>query len=130
MKPETALKTILMAGSLAILTNCSFSTKTKNQIKKRAEFKSELSGETENLECSHFNHSKTGDYNKPDNGLLVTATEHLAYHLMFRGCSHEIGLPEHQNEWAVQAIQTRANASDYEIEQAVERWHDYFSRQD
>jgi hypothetical protein len=47
---------------------------------------------------------------------------------MFRGCSHEIGLPEHQNEWAIQAIQTRANASEDEVFMAIDRWHNYFTR--
>lgn len=83
-----------------------FSEATRKEIKKRAKYRSEISGRTDRpLHAMHFNHARTEGYDTPPRGVLVTIVEHLVFHLLFRGKAHRIGLKECQNDWAIDILQ-------------------------
>lgn len=125
---------LINAGIMAVPIGMAFTSKVKNFIKARAKNKSELSFSNEEpLEAAHFNHTRDEDYLDPGNGILVTSTEHLAQHLIYRGNAQAIGLSEEANEWAISQLFDRVfsfhrqrGVPDLYIQQridnAVHRW--------
>lgn len=83
-----------------------FGKKTRDEVIERAGGASELTGRTDRpLHASHINHNRESeDYNNPDNGILLTDVEHLAYHINHVGHARDIGLGENQNNWAVNIL--------------------------
>lgn len=112
-----------------------FSLETKFQIKERAGNRSELSGESDRpLQCSHFDHSKKNpNYDSPDEGILVTDIEHLAYHVKYLRKPDKIGLTKRENRDAIKTLWREAlsfnNCSMEEIcgrfIEAKSRWDEY-----
>lgn len=79
-----------------------FSREVAFEIKKRAGWKSEVSGDSGRLEAAHIDHSKSNpSYNTPENGVSMTVFEHLVDHFARHGKN---GLPPAQNEWAIGKI--------------------------
>jgi len=60
--------------------------------------------------CSHFCHSpKNIEFNFPSMGVYVDLIEHLAYHLMFKDCTEEIGLSLENNRFAISGLWVEIN---------------------
>ena len=80
-----------------------FTKKIRMVIKARAGNKSEVSGvKYEPLQAAHINHKrKTGYYNCPTNGVLMTVAEHLMDHVLREG---ENGLTKAQNFYAISSL--------------------------
>lgn len=88
-----------------------FSSETKGAIKRRVlaqhgKLCSELSGRADlPLEAAHKDHNKKSpNYDRPENGILVTVDEHLVDHIIHEG---ENGLNSYQNKWAIEQIAKR-----------------------
>lgn len=106
------LKIILTIGSLIapfFISFLAFSDKSRDKIKERAKYKSEITGRRDlPMECMHINHDKSkGKYNDPKNGIYGTVIEHFLHHYIYQGQAHLIGLTETENDWAVQACHQR-----------------------
>lgn len=104
MSWKNAIENVAALGVIAGLTLFAFSRPSLTAIRERANYKSEISYlKNRPLTASHINHSrKHALYDDPRMGIYMTDIEHYLFHLNFRGCSNLIGLPEHQNEWAIQ----------------------------
>jgi hypothetical protein len=102
---ETTFSAIALYYLYRIITSA-FSYEVREQIKQRANYKSELSGrDDEPLECAHYNHDKHNPgYNDPDNGRLLLLSEHLQDHIDREGVN---GLSSKENEWAIRTIESR-----------------------
>lgn len=87
----------------------SFDQQSRWEIRDRAGNKSELTDISDRpLQACHLSHSRQlEEYNQPDMGVLVTDIEHLAYHLIFRYNSFEIGLNRDCNERAIDSLYTQ-----------------------
>ena len=84
-----------------------FSLRARDLIRKRAGYKSEISGSKDFLECGHKNHSrKYPGYDNPDNGVLMTIWEHLQDHTN-RANDPNLGLNKEQNDWAIARLKER-----------------------
>lgn len=79
-----------------------FNKKARYQIHERANSMSEISGRTDHLHAAHINHDrKSGFYNMPFNGVLMTIDEHLIDHY----CRENInGLSLRGNYMAISAL--------------------------
>src|SRR5258706_15975665 len=97
---ETAAST---AAILAIyeLLRYSFSDNVRKSMRKRAGYKSEISGTPDTevpCECSHFDHSRRNPmYDDLSNGQYVTIYEHLAFHQTWTR-THNLGLNRADNQ--------------------------------
>jgi hypothetical protein len=90
---------------LAVGILFAFSKKTRDIIKKRANGRSELSGIKGTLmHAMHLDHTRDEDYDDPDNGLYVTASEHLNFHKKHIGRASKIGLTESGNKWGISML--------------------------
>lgn len=116
-KNAEMIKIIVQIGalmSLFFLSSFAFSNNTKELIKKRAKFKSEISGRNDmEMHCIHIDHRRDKYYNMAGNGFYGTILEHYAHHLMFRGKAHMIGLSESENEWSIGTLYNNL-VKDYE----------------
>lgn len=82
-----------------------FSSTSRRKILKRDGYKSVLSGETDNLEASHLDHSRDNpNYDHPSNGRTLTTKEHYLDHYNRHGRN---GLTKKQNIWALNKIWSR-----------------------
>ena len=82
-----------------------FSLRTRDLIRKRAGYKSEISGEKDYLEASHLDHNRKNPlYDDPSNGHLVTIYEHLQEHIEREGMN---GLSFVNNRWAIARLKER-----------------------
>lgn len=116
-----------------------FSGEALESIKRRSRGRSELTGRTDRpLHALHFNHDKSRkDYNKPNNGMRATITEHLAQHLYYRGYEQAIGLKPCTNDWAIQKLNEgtvaflykigKLNEFERELAHSLDVWHGYAS---
>ena len=111
---------------------CPFESRTKWEIKERAERKSELSGrEDRPMQCAHLIHGKK--YNKnPEMGMYVTDIEHLAHHLMHQQRPRAIGLSRNANDGAIETL-CKSVAMDFgcekmreEVGQAITDWELFY----
>jgi hypothetical protein len=83
-----------------------FSLPVRRKIWQRDGGKSVWSGETENLQVAHIDHSKTNpNYDSETNGRLLTVQEHIVDHVNREGRN---GLPVHQNQWAIKRLKETA----------------------
>ena len=89
----------------------SFTTPVKTDIRERANWVSELTGENDRpLVCAHFKHRRGREnaqpFNHQGNGILVTDIEHLAHHQLFKfkNFSKHIHLSTEQNYPAICAL--------------------------
>lgn len=103
---------LLSVAALGIATEAArwaFSARTKRQIVSRATdpedgiAKSEVSGRyDEPLQAAHINHSRSsGYYDNPDNGVLMTVSEHLIDHIQREGKN---GLTKSGNRLAIHLL--------------------------
>lgn len=93
-------------AAIGIVSLFAFSQPVRREIFKRDHGQSVWSGETENLEAAHINHDKSDPrYDTSSNGRLLTVAEHLQDHINTAGHN---GLPEHQNNWAIEQLKKRA----------------------
>ena len=82
-----------------------FSMRARDLIRKRAGYKSEISGEKDYLEASHLDHNRKNPlYDDPSNGHLVTIYEHLQEHIEREGMN---GLSFVNNRWAIARLKER-----------------------
>lgn len=85
-----------------------FTKPVRMEIKERANWISELSGENDRpLVCAHFRHKggrKKGRFDYAENGLYVTDIEHLAHHKLFERQTEKIGLSTDQNDFAIYSL--------------------------
>lgn len=107
VSPELVLN-LASLGILAIALLTGFSMETRNKIRDRARAKlgylgSEKSGRRdEPLQCSHINHSKDFEgYDTPENGVLLTISEHLQEHIKTAGKN---GLSKENNDHAIASL--------------------------
>jgi hypothetical protein len=102
---EITLNTTALLLLFRLITS-SFSYEVREQIRKRAGYRSELSGrDDEPLECAHWNHDKTEQtYDDPDNGRLLLLSEHLQDHIDRAG---ENGLSESDNNYAIRTLERK-----------------------
>lgn len=137
------IKGIGLAITFGVAT-AAFSQHTKVFISDRANSLPELQPKyqrlkNEPLECMHLNHKRTVRYDESNNGLLVTITQHLAYHMMYKDTPGEIGLSKMANENAINALKSRALdfyltlGLDYSgllsnIRREMTNWKEYFSK--
>lgn len=85
----------------------SFRPKERLAILRRDGFKSVESGETEELEAAHINHSRKYErYHKPDNGRTLTTEEHYLDHYN-RHNLPDLGLPDEGNQAALWLVWQR-----------------------
>lgn len=111
MKKEFFIGALALGVALE-LSRYAFSSRTKDEIKKRArethngKLLSELSHTNGvPMECAHIDHSKSNpDYDTPQNGVYVTIYEHLNDHINREG---QNGLPVYYNKLAIKALQER-----------------------
>ena len=111
MKKEFFIGALALGVALE-LSRYAFSSRTKDEIKKRArethngKLLSELSHTNGvPMECAHIDHSKSNpDYDTPQNGVYVTIYEHLQDHINREG---QNGLSVHANKLAIEALQER-----------------------
>lgn len=124
MNREWLIAPLAVLSTLEI-SKWAFSWKTRQEIKERAGYTSEISGRDDlPLECSHFNHSRDYEYyDDPTNGIYVTIYEHLAIHQ--EAGRHRTqygllpnGLTKDQNLWAINKIRERIN--EYERSQSLQ----------
>ena len=86
MKLETGKKYDLIIVSMSALgllaiSICAFSKDVRKKIRKRDNNKSVLSCGGDPLHCAHINHNRNSpDYNKTQNGRLLTVREHYLDH--------------------------------------------------
>lgn len=81
IRRENLVPLALSAVGLFVIASGAFSLKTKYEIKKRDGGRSAESGETENLEAAHYDHSRTNpDYDTVPNGRLLDRREHYMDH--------------------------------------------------
>lgn len=109
LSKEEMVKLILQIGallSLFFLSGFAFSDHTRNIIKQRAKYKSEISGDNDlELHCMHLDHTKgTRHYNSPRNGIYGTIIEHLAHHMLYRDNPEDIGLNYQENQYAINTL--------------------------
>lgn len=62
-----------------------FSRQSRETIWRRDRGMSQHSGETEGLECAHYDHTRDESYDNPKNGRLLTRREHYMEHYMNHG---------------------------------------------
>lgn len=90
---------------LVLISGAAFSKKTRAEILQRDGGKSVISGATEHLHASRLDHDKSKPwYNKAENGETLTVFEHLKFHKDHVGRAQEIGLKEHQNNFAIRML--------------------------
>jgi hypothetical protein len=123
-------------------TEMAFGKKTREDIRDRANNRSEVSGRDDMpLEASHFFHGRGESEQHQDNGILLTLAEHLVWHKKYENSPEDIGLNKAQNDWAIGQIFLRlakwvtGRGGSYEevgaeIDNAQEdvdnAWKDYF----
>ncbi len=91
--------------------------------------KSELSGKIDGyLECAQLFHENKN----PDMQLYVTATEHLAHHLMFECNPRDIGMTKSSNKEAINTLLKKIhnnpdiNITREEIGEAINLWELFY----
>lgn len=99
--------TTAFAGWLAFNA---FSKSTRRKILKRDNYTCVETGKRWDdgyyVMASHVDHDKTNpDYDEPYMGVTHSVEAHLNFHLDHRGQAEEIGLTEHQNDFAIMALQ-------------------------
>jgi len=71
----------MSALGLLAISICAFSKDVRKKIRKRDNNKSVLSCGGDPLHCAHINHNRNSpDYNKTQNGRLLTVREHYLDH--------------------------------------------------
>lgn len=80
-----------------------FSKRSREEIKRRANYKPEIVGVEiltgELMQCAHVSHKrKTGYYNCPSNGFYASVSDHLVDHILREG---QNGLTRTQNYYAI-----------------------------
>lgn len=97
--PEISIAALVAFGM-------AFSLPVRKKIWQRDGGQSVWSGETENLQVAHIDHSKSNPrYDDVSNGRLLTVEEHLQDHINREGRN---GLPKHQNDFAIRKLKERA----------------------
>lgn len=104
---------LIQAGSLValgLLTQAAFSKASRMKILRRDNFTCVETGKRWDdgfyVMASHLDHDKTNpDYDEPHMGVTHSVEAHLNYHLDHVGQAEEIGLTEHQNNFAITALQ-------------------------
>ncbi|GEM_PF-6509519 len=115
-----------------------FRSNAKAEIKIRAGFRSELSGEESRfLHAAHLDHSKDDSYTDVDRGILVTDIEHYAHHYLFKNSPGLIGLSKKENRRALKSLYQEILAYHpyekslveitREFNEALERWHNFYA---
>lgn len=121
---EVVKTSSIILGTLTaslFLSSFAFSSRSRDVIKERAKWRSEISGRSDMpCECLHFNHNKKNSfYNNPANGVYATAIEHLAHHILYRNRPDGIGLNKYENNWAIDTLWKRV-LSYYELKNLTE----------
>jgi hypothetical protein len=105
LQPSEITKDLLLILGVTFLSQFAFSWKSKQIIHQRDNNQSVLSGETEDLECAHLDHSRENPlYDDPSNGRLLTTEEHLHDHINRSGRN---GLSQTHNNWAIARLKER-----------------------
>lgn len=112
MEREKAIKlgmsAVATAALASALSTLAFSRRSKTTIQRRADYRSEWSGERHMpLEASHIDHTRDKDYDNPERGEYITTLEHLAYHVYWQRNPRYIGLEPQANDYAVQKLTER-----------------------
>ena len=106
---EICIVSLSTLGLLAV-SICAFSKRSRKKIRDRDGNKSAESGKGGVLQAAHYNHDKRNpNYNKPENGRLLTKREHYLDHFNNHGSN---GLSKENNLQSLKGLFCTLSAKD------------------